>query len=245
MARIGKIARLPAELREQINLRLLAGEPAAKILPWLNALPEVKTLLEEDFEGLSLNDENLSKWRKGGFQEWLARRDRVATVRELSMLSVKLAEANGGSISEGAAAIAAGQILQVLEKLDDVMRSGVPPAAESPESLPSPPSLMVETLGDLTLALSRLRKGDHNAQTVQLNRERLKQGDATLALERQKFQRTTCELFITWAANQAALALATGPAPNSAKIEELGKMMFGDIWEDSIENPKSKTENSP
>src|SRR3954468_6317546 len=45
LSRIGKVARLPHSLREQLNLRLLDHEPAKSILPWLNSLPEVKAIL--------------------------------------------------------------------------------------------------------------------------------------------------------------------------------------------------------
>lgn len=40
-ARTGKIARLPVAIREEVNRRLLDGEPASKILPWLNGLPDL------------------------------------------------------------------------------------------------------------------------------------------------------------------------------------------------------------
>lgn len=227
MARTGKIARLPLAIREELCQRLLAGQPAAKILPWLNGLEEVQLTLEADFEGLSVNDENLSKWRLGGYQEWLLRRDRVAHVKELSQLSVSLTKANGGTISEGAAAIAAGQILEVLEKLDEVMKFT---EGDTPEETKSKLALIGGAVGDLTLAITRLRKGDHNVASLQLTRERLEQTQQALNLERQKFQRTTCELFLEWSASKRALEIADSPAPNSAKIEELGKLMFGDNW---------------
>jgi hypothetical protein len=34
--------RLPRNIRDELNQRLENGEPAGAILPWLNALPEVK-----------------------------------------------------------------------------------------------------------------------------------------------------------------------------------------------------------
>jgi hypothetical protein len=40
MSRNGKIARLPQQIREQINRRLENGEEGKQIAEWLNTLPE-------------------------------------------------------------------------------------------------------------------------------------------------------------------------------------------------------------
>ena len=39
---IGKIARLPREVREQLNRRLQNDEPPKDLLEWLNPLPDMK-----------------------------------------------------------------------------------------------------------------------------------------------------------------------------------------------------------
>lgn len=71
-ARSGKIARLPSDLRRQINVRLYNGESAPIILPWLNGLPEVKKILAEQFDGRPISPPNLSSWRRGAFRAWVA-----------------------------------------------------------------------------------------------------------------------------------------------------------------------------
>jgi hypothetical protein len=38
----GKSARLPRNIRDELNRRLEDSEPAEAILPWLNARPEVE-----------------------------------------------------------------------------------------------------------------------------------------------------------------------------------------------------------
>lgn len=43
--RKGKIGGLPREIREELNERLLDGQLAPQILPWLNAFPEVQSRL--------------------------------------------------------------------------------------------------------------------------------------------------------------------------------------------------------
>lgn len=71
--RTGKIARLPYTLRCQLNSRLLDGEPCRVLLEWLNALPEVQSVLAKEFGGRPIAPCNLSEWIRGGYQEWLAR----------------------------------------------------------------------------------------------------------------------------------------------------------------------------
>lgn len=210
MSRKGKIARLPSALRDELNLRLFNGQSGAKILSWLNDLPEVKAVLEEDFEGLRVSDQNLSEWRKGGYEEWLRRRERLSATKELATFARDITNA-GGNISDGAAAIAAGKLLEILEGLGD--------------ETPTP-----ETLDALTLALSRLRAGDHTAEKLRLTTLRLDQTAELLALEKQKFQRTTCELFLKWRDDQRAKNISEGPGTNEEKIEQLGQAMFGDLW---------------
>ncbi len=46
MSRTGKIARLPRQLRDQLNRRLDDGEPGAELVAWLNSQPTVQTLLK-------------------------------------------------------------------------------------------------------------------------------------------------------------------------------------------------------
>ena len=73
--RYGKIARLPRALQIEVNRRLAAGEPGRILLAWLNAQPEVQTLLASEFAGLPVNKQNLSQWRLGSFQEYLLQLD--------------------------------------------------------------------------------------------------------------------------------------------------------------------------
>ena len=68
--RTGKIARLPHSLREDLNLRLQNGEQGAKLVEWLNALPEVQRVLDEKFEGRPINEQNLTEWKQGGYEDW-------------------------------------------------------------------------------------------------------------------------------------------------------------------------------
>jgi hypothetical protein len=84
MTRNGKIARLPADIRDQLNQRLENGEEGATLLPWLNALPEVRQRLKENFDGAPISKQNLSEWRQGGFRQWQIRDELIVQARRLS-----------------------------------------------------------------------------------------------------------------------------------------------------------------
>lgn len=70
-ALVGKIARLPVAIREELNDRLLDNQPSTIILPWLNAFPSVQKILADQFGGKPVTAQNLTNWRYSGFQRWL------------------------------------------------------------------------------------------------------------------------------------------------------------------------------
>jgi hypothetical protein len=86
-ARNGKIARLPRPVRNQLNERLERSEESPQLLEWLNALPEAKEVVQRDFAGVPISKQNLSEWRQGGFEEWLARRNLCEDARDLTELA--------------------------------------------------------------------------------------------------------------------------------------------------------------
>ena len=63
---VDKVARLPDNVREQLNKRLRDGETHSSIAAWLNELPEVKKVMAEQFEGKLISERNISRWRRGG-----------------------------------------------------------------------------------------------------------------------------------------------------------------------------------
>jgi hypothetical protein len=71
-ARVGKIARLPNDIREELNRRLQDGEPGKQLLDWLNGLPKIQEILVAQFGGRPINKQNLSGWRWGGYLDWEA-----------------------------------------------------------------------------------------------------------------------------------------------------------------------------
>ena len=92
----GKIARLPRNIRDELNHRLDDGEPGGRILAWLDALPAVQTMLNAEFGGGRINAQNLSNWRKGGYQDWLKQQERRNLVCGLTENAEELATDAGG-----------------------------------------------------------------------------------------------------------------------------------------------------
>lgn len=233
-ARTGKIARLPLRIREELNERLLENEPASKILPWLNGLDETATVIREmgsagGHQVGAIDDNNLSDWRRGGFQDWVRRKQAIEQTREMAKWSAKLAEASGGNISEGASAILAGHLLELLEELG-TMKAAVDQDGQTSAAAPERMAAIGKVVDQVSKALANVRHGDHNRAKLDLERERLAQGAEGLELERQKFRRTTCELFVKWAEDARAKEIASGSASNGEKIERLGQLMFGEDW---------------
>ena len=93
MTRKGKIARLPRDVRDELNQRLDNGEQGTHLVAWLNGLPEVKRVLAQCFNGREINDQNLSDWKAGGFLDWVAQEEEEERVRRLTEKMEDLASA--------------------------------------------------------------------------------------------------------------------------------------------------------
>ena len=72
---LGKIARLPRSLRDQVNRRLDDAQPHQSILDWLNALPEAQAILAQHFDARPVTKQNLYDWTQHGFRNWKLRQD--------------------------------------------------------------------------------------------------------------------------------------------------------------------------
>ncbi len=216
-ARKGKIASLPAHIRDEINHRLHDGQQAPQIIPWLHELPGVLRILDERWGEEPITPQNLSEWRRGGYQDWLDRNDRVQALRTLSDYSLKLAQAAGGSISEGAAAIAGGRILELLEQTAE---SAGPVTDEDGEtSFP---------LGDVVASLVALRRAEIAQKKVDQNTVALAQRDRQLALEEQRFQYRTVEKFFDFYEDQRAKDILESDAPRPVQMDQMVQLMFGE-----------------
>ena len=202
-----KIGRLPFAIRNELNERIRDGAQGAELLDWLNGLKETRRILREARSG-PVNAQNLTDWRSTGYADWLADQADADRIRRLAEVSQTLAAAAGGNVAGVGCSIATAKIMDVLEAADD------------------------DKVADLAAALVKLRASENAAQKVALAEEKNAIQKEQLSLSRAKFERDTARLFIKWAQNKDALALATDRRlGGDEKTERLGRLMFGDLWE--------------
>jgi hypothetical protein len=156
--RNGKIARLPQVIREQLNRRLDDGEPGGGLLEWLNTLPAVQAVLASEFGGSRINAQNLSNWRRGGYQHWQKQQERRANVRQLTEDARELTEDAGGvEISHHLSAVL---VAELMEFARDSLANITDPAERC--------ARMQEFLN----TLARVRRQDNLAGRLAIERER-------------------------------------------------------------------------
>src|SRR6185503_14024333 len=80
-ARNGKIARLPFAIRQAVNEMLLDG---------LNYRQIVSQLAHLGYPGM--RPQNLSEWRKGGYQDWLERQEELENLDQDRQAAIALAQ---------------------------------------------------------------------------------------------------------------------------------------------------------
>jgi len=121
MSRIGKIARLPRDIREQLNRRLLDGQSGPDILQWVNDLPQCRQMLTQKFGGRPIDEGNLNEWRHGGYEEWLWHEDRRDSLGSVFENVAKLdAVGDGAKVAEQLGAIVAAELARHLDFLEGI-----------------------------------------------------------------------------------------------------------------------------
>jgi len=155
--RNGKIARLPKEIREQLNHRLENAWPAAKLVKWLNELPQVKEVLREQFGGRAITDQNISQWRDGGYADWLRHQGTQDQIRWVVERSEDVDHVEGNEhLCERLARVAAAELAEHLQRLS---------AVEDPRE-------RWQQFREACLELWRLRNGTHLGRRVDLGWEK-------------------------------------------------------------------------
>src|SRR5258708_6953794 len=121
MTRNGKIARLPKEVRDQLNLRLQDGEPGQQLVQWLNELTDVKWMLARHFGGRPINEQNLTEWKQGGNQDWLRDQETCERVQRLAdRAQDRDKAADGALVSDRLASVLAAELADAIQKLDEI-----------------------------------------------------------------------------------------------------------------------------
>jgi hypothetical protein len=154
--RHGKIARLPKVLRDQLNRRLQDGEAARSLLAWLNGLPEVRALLAAEFAGRALRPQNLSEWRRGGYRDWLAQREVLELAKGMGESVTELQAEGRPALTDTLAQWLAARYAVATRQ--EVQASGV-------EGW--------RALRELCADIVELRRGDHYAERLRLERDQL------------------------------------------------------------------------
>lgn len=202
-----KIGRLPFAVRNELNERIRDGEGGPAILAWLNAEKATRRVLREMKAG-EVNAQNLTDWRSGGYADWLADQERADRIRRLAEISSTIASAAGENAAGVGCNIAAAKIMDILEESDP------------------------EKVADLAKALVQLRSSENADKKVALAEEKNALAKEQLSLSRARFERDTARLFVKWAQNRDAMALANDrKLGTDEKTERIGRLMFGDLWE--------------
>lgn len=211
----GKIGSLPASIREEVNRRLHDGQTAAEICDWLNAEEAVLKILDEKWNEQPISPQNLSEWRKGGFQIYLRNRSRAEHLKTLTDRSISLVDSVAvGKLTGAAQRIVAGQFLDLLESVDEGDAIG-----------------LIEALGELTRSIDRTEKNEIARTKLSLNERQVEQRQAELELNREKFEVTTVTQFLRWQGSKEAQAILDSGKPQHVQAEQLRQLFFGSMME--------------
>jgi hypothetical protein len=108
--RRGKVARLPKLLRDQINQMLRDGHSYHHILEKLKTIPDAATI--------PISKQNLSRWKFGGYLDWLAQQEWREDLHDRQADALQLLEDPTGSrFQEVSLQIAAMRIFELLQRL--------------------------------------------------------------------------------------------------------------------------------
>ena len=157
MTHRSKIARLPNEVREELNRRLRDGTAGRKLVAWLNSLPVAQAVLAAEFKGKTIREQNLSNWRQSGYRDWLAVQEAMAQVRQAAAEGGKeLKEAGQGALTDHLATYVAVKYA-AMSQLKSESEDG---------------KLDMKELSWLCRDVTRLRRGDHDAAWLKLEQEK-------------------------------------------------------------------------
>jgi hypothetical protein len=172
---LGKLARLPAHLREELNLRLANGEKGNILLPWLNSLPELQAIIQEYFHGEPVSDQNLSDYRQHTFRRW--------EIRQAALEFSAEAQADSPPQTQTPADPLVHQLVHWIS-----LRFA---AAAHTSSIPEDAETELRQIRQFLADILALRRGDLSAQRIHLERQRL-------AIEQTRNTETLETLFWEW-----------------------------------------------
>lgn len=162
MTRNGKIARLPGSLRDELNRRVREGVPGKNLVNWLNSQPAVREVLEKEFGGRAISEQNLSEWKQGGYEDWLRHQETRTLVQELASQSEDISE----DIKQEAGDLSVADLLSA--RLAIALGRSLQSTAEKPADDPK----HARALLDIARELAQLRRDHHSQNCLRFARER-------------------------------------------------------------------------
>lgn len=201
---VGKIGRMPAEIRREVCRRLADNETATSVIAWLETQPAARAVLDEQFDGAKVLPQNISEWKKNPeFVRFVQQRERVAETKGFCEFSLEMAKAGGG-VSSGSIAVIGGKILQMLEEAEP------------------------ETAAALITSVSKLRQREQKDLDIDIKKRVLAQNERKLALAEKQFQLRACELFMDRYEDKRVKDILDGKETKSVKLDQLRLALFGE-----------------
>lgn len=197
---------MPRPIREELNRRLDNGEPGVRLLVWLNGLPEVQRVLNEDFAGREINEQNLTDWRNGGYLDWQAQQETLALTEELKANRKELTAASDGSLAECLASVVEARYAAILhgwngEMTEEMWRK-------------------LRGLRWLSQEVVRLRRGDRDLERMKIDRE-------SLELRRQRTEEGMKKKFEEWVEEAEFFDRITPKMTKEEASRELHRILYG------------------
>jgi hypothetical protein len=155
-ARTGKVARLPRAVRQALNERLREGLAADEILSWLNSMPEVRDMLQKRFDGSPISEENLSRWRHGGYAGWLENEQTKEAIAIMAAACRNIDQIERDELTNQIALVVTARMVVELRKFDEMPEGPLKSAAWR----------------ELVWSLVLLRRGEFYHEKMRLERDK-------------------------------------------------------------------------
>ncbi len=201
MTRLGKIARLPRKVRDELNVRLQDGEVGRSLVEWLNGLPAARAVLKEKFGGRPISEQNLSEWKQGGYEDWVRQQEDGAYASMLAERSGDLeAEAGETRLEERLAALMAVALARLWQEAEEL-----PSGAEKHQRIL-----------EVARALGQLRRQSHQAERLRIERDRWAEKKSEICQREAKEASEAAHNEVIWQMTKAQFPSLYGkPAPKA------------------------------
>lgn len=210
-ALMGKIARLPKAVREKLNRRLDDGEPASSLADWLNGLPAAKKVLAKQFDGKPITIRNISTWRCRGYQRWVKGQEYLDELKGFVEEAADINRTSGEGLLRSSATVASTKLLKMLHDIP-------------------PEKCVADDPVKIAFAIAALNNVDQSHVREEHEERRMEQKDEMVTLAWDKHLRNCAAIGLRLLGDAQAKAVQKAPINNEAKIELIGRRMFGKLW---------------